>query len=249
MEFLDKVVLVTGSSRGIGRSIAVSFAKEGAKVIINYKSNTKEAETITEIISSSYKNDCISIKADVSKENEVKEMVDLIIKKYGRIDILVNNAGIAIDNEFEDKKVSDFQDTFNTNLIGVFLTSKYVASYMKKQKYGKIINISSTNGIDTVYPYSIDYDASKAGLINLTKNLAIEFSPYINVNAVAPGWVDTEMNSDLSREYLKEEKEKILLKRFAEPEEIAWVVLFLASDKARYIDGETIRIDGGINLC
>ena len=119
---------------------------------------------------------------------------------------------------------------------------------MMEKQYGKIINVSSTNGIDTTYPYSLDYDASKAGLINLTRNLAIEFSPYINVNAIAPGWVETEINSELPKKYLQEEKEKILLKRFAEPEEIADLVLFLASDKARYMDGEVIRIDGGIGL-
>ncbi len=247
MNFSNKVVLVTGSSRGIGRSIAVRFAKEGANVIINYRNNTGEAEVITEIISN-YGNDCISIKADVSKENDVKEMVNKIIEKYGRIDILVNNAGIAIDRDFADRKIKDWHDTLDTNLIGVFLVSKYVGKYMRGQKYGKIVNISSTNGLDTTYTYSVDYDASKAALINLTKNLAIEFSPYVNVNAVAPGWVDTEMNAELSKEYLREEKEKILLKRFAEPEEIADVVLFLASDKARYIDGETIRVDGGIKL-
>lgn len=247
MNFLNKVVLVTGSSRGIGRSIAVKFAKEGANVIINYKSNEKEAEAITEIISS-YGNDCICIKADVAKEKDVKNMIEEIIKKFGHLDVLVNNAGIAIDSDFEDKKIKDFQDTLNTNLIGVFLVSKYAAKYMTEKKYGKIINVSSTNGIDTTYPYSIDYDASKAGLINLTRNLAIEFSPYINVNAIAPGWVETEMNSDLPKKYLQEEKEKILLERFAEPEEIADLVLFLASDKARYIDGEVIRIDGGIGL-
>ncbi len=247
MNFSNKVVLVTGSSRGIGRSIAVRFAKEGANVIINYRNNTGEAEVITEIISN-YGNDCISIKADVSKENDVKEMVNKIIEKYGRIDILVNNAGIAIDRDFADRKIKDWHDTLDTNLIGVFLVSKYVGKYMREQKYGKIVNISSTNGLDTTYTYSVDYDASKAALINLTKNLAIEFSPYVNVNAVAPGWVDTEMNAELSKEYLREEKEKILLKRFAEPEEIADVVLFLASDKARYIDGETIRVDGGIKL-
>ena len=247
MNFLNKVVLVTGSSRGIGRSIAMRFAKEGANVIINYKNNTKEAETISEIISS-YQNECLCIKADISKEADVKNMIEEIINKYGRIDILVNNAGIAIDSSFNDKKINDFQDTLSTNLIGTFLVSRYASKYMKEKKYGKIINISSTNGIDTIYPYSIDYDASKAGLINLTKNLAIELSPYINVNAVAPGWVETEMNSDLPKKYLKEEKEKILLGRFAEPEEIADVVLFLASDKARYIDGQTIRVDGGIKL-
>ncbi len=246
MNFKDKVVLVTGSSRGIGRSIAVKFAREGANVVINYRSNEEEANVITEIISSYA--DCMCIKADVSKEKDVKRMMDTIIEKYGHIDIVVNNAGIAIDNEFENHKIKDWQETLNTNLIGVFLVSKYAGSYMMKQKYGKIINMSSTNGIDTIYPYSIDYDASKAGLINLTKNLAIQFAPYVNVNAVAPGWVDTGMNDELPKSYLQEEKDKTLLKRFAEPEEIADVVLFLASGKARFIDGEVIRVDGGLKL-
>lgn len=247
MNFNNRVVLVTGSSRGIGRAIAVKFAASGANVIINYKNNEKEAQAITEIISS-YGNECISIQADVSKESDVKRMIEAIIKKFGHLDILVNNAGIAIDNDFKKRHIKDWQETLNTNLIGVYLTSKYAGEHMLKNEYGKIINISSTNGIDTTYPYSIDYDASKAGLINMTKNLAIEFAPYINVNAVAPGWVDTGMNDDLSESYLNSEKEKILLKRFAEPEEIAEVVLFLASDKARYIDGETIRVDGGMKL-
>ena len=236
-----------GSSRGIGRSIAVKFAKEGANVIINYKSNTKEAEVITEIISS-YGNKCLCIQADVSNDKQVKSMIEKIIKEFGKIDVVVNNAGIAIDMEFNDREVRDWHDTLNTNLIGVFLVSKYAGNYMKEKQYGKIINISSTNGIDTIYPESIDYDASKAGLINLTKNLAIQFAPYVNVNAVAPGWVESEMNEDLSKSFLKEEREKTLLKRFAEPEEIAEIVLFLASDKARYIDGEIIRVDGGLKI-
>ena len=246
MNFKGKVVLVTGSSRGIGRSIAVKFAKEGASVVINYRSNENEAKAITEIISSY--SDCMCIQADVSKEKDVKRMIDTIIERYGHLDILVNNAGIAIDNDFKDRHVKDWQETLNTNLIGVFLTSKYAGKYMLQNQYGKIINISSTNGIDTIYPYSIDYDASKAGLINMTKNLAIEFAPVINVNAVAPGWVDTGMNDDLSKSYLKSEMERTLLKRVAEPEEIANVVLFLASDMARYIDGETIRVDGGLKV-
>lgn len=245
--FKDKVVLVTGSSIGIGRSIAVKFAKEGANVIINYKSNKKEAEAITEVISN-YGNKCINIQADVSKEKDVSDMVNKIINEFGHIDILVNNAGIAIDSEFEDKNAKDWKDTLENNLISVFLVSKYVGKYMLERQYGKIINISSTNGLDTTYPYSIDYDASKSGIVNLTKNLAIQYAPYINVNAVAPGWVDIGMNDDLSKSYLRAEREKILLKRFAEPEEIADAVLFLASDKARYIDGETIRVDGGIKL-
>jgi len=246
MKFKDKVVLITGSSRGIGRSIAVTFAKAGANVIINYKNNDREAAIITDIISS-YGNKCLCIKADISKEEDVKRLINAVINEFGKIDILVNNAGIAIDADFNERKVKDWNDTLNTNLVGAFLTSKYAGVHMIEAKKGKIINISSTNGISSTYPYSIDYDASKAALINLTKNLAIQYAPYINVNAVAPGWVDTEMNSDLPKNYLKKEKEKILLKRFAEPEEIADVVLFLASDVARYINGETIRVDGGFN--
>ena len=245
LEFKDKVVLVTGSSRGIGRSIAISFAKEGANVIINYKKSTMDANIAYEIVSS-YGNKCMAIKADVANENEVKKMIDEIISEYGRIDILVNNAGIAYDSDIDEKTTANWQDTLNTNVLGPFLTSKYAGKKMLEQKYGKIINISSTNGINTTYPYSMDYDASKAALINLTKNLAIQFAPYINVNSVAPGWVDTAMNSNLPKSYLKKEKEKILLKRFAEPEEISNVVLFLASDKARYITSEIITVSGGL---
>ena len=245
LEFKDKVVLVTGSSRGIGRSIAIAFAKEGANVVINYKTSEIDAEVAYEIISS-YGNQCMSIKADVSNENNVKSMIDMIINKFGRIDILVNNAGIAIDSDFDDKTTSNWKKTMDTNVIGPFLTSKYVGKIMMDQKYGKIINISSTNGINTIYPYSADYDASKAALINLTKNLAVQFAPYVNVNSVAPGWVDTDMNQDLPKSYLRDEKEKILLKRFAEPEEISNVVLFLASDKSRYITSEVITVSGGL---
>ena len=245
LEFKDKVVLVTGSSRGIGRSIAIAFAKEGANVIINYKSSEIDAEVAYDIIAS-YGNQCMSIKADVSNESNVKTMIDMIINKFGRIDILVNNAGIAIDSDFDDKTTSNWKKTMDTNVIGPFLTSKYVGKIMMDQKYGKIINISSTNGINTIYPYSADYDASKAALINLTKNLAVQFAPYVNVNSVAPGWVDTDMNQDLPKSYLRDEKEKILLKRFAEPEEISNVVLFLASDKSRYITSEIITVSGGL---
>lgn len=248
LEFKDKVVLVTGSSRGIGRSIAIAFAKEGANVIINYRNNEVDASVAYEIVSS-YGNKCMSIKADVSSETDVKNMIEKIINEFGKIDVLVNNAGIAIDSEFEDKTVSDWKKTMNTNVLGPFLTSKYAGKYMLEREYGKIINISSTNGINTIFPYSADYDASKAALINLTKNLAIQYAPFINVNSVAPGWVDTLMNSSLSKSYLKEEKERILLKRFAAPEEISNVVLFLASDKARYITSEIISVSGGLHVC
>ena len=160
---------------------------------------------------------------------------------------MVNNAGIAIDTTFEDKTKDNFMKILEVNLVGMFLVSKVVGKIMMSQKSGRIINISSTNGIDTEYVYSLDYDASKAGVISLTKNLAKEFAPYINVNAVAPGWVNTEMNKELDKEYIDIECRKILLNRFAIPSEIASVILFLAGDGANYINGSVIRVDGGVN--
>lgn len=185
------------------------------------------------------------IKADVSNKTQVKQMIETIIKTFGHIDVLINNAGIAIDQTFEDKTEQEWKTVLNVNLIGPFLTSKEVSKYMLQQKKGKIINVASTNGIDTIYPESMDYDASKAGLISLTKNLALELSPTIQVNAVAPGWVNTEMNQELDEEFIKEEQKKILLKRFAHPKEIASVIYFLTTEEASYINGSVIRVDGG----
>lgn len=245
MDFKNKVVLITGASRGIGRAVAIKFAKNGANVIINYHKNDQDAEIIKSVIES-YNVKCLAIKADISVDKEIKEMVNIIIEEFGKIDILVNNAGIAIDLPFEKRKASHWTETLNTNLVGMFLTSKYVSSYMLKQNYGKIVNISSTSGINITSPESIDYDASKAGIISLTRNLACQFSPIINVNSVAPGWVDTDMNQDLPKDYIDSERKRIFLMRFAEPEEIANVVIFLASDESRYINGETIKVDGGM---
>ena len=149
------------------------------------------------------------------------------------------------DNTLENKTKEEFMDVLNVNLIAPFLLSKYASKYMIKNNYGKIINIASTNGIDTYYPSSLDYDASKAGLISLTHNLAIELAPYITVNAIAPGWTNTDMNKNLSEEQKKKINERILLKRFANPDEIANVVAFLASPEASYINNEVIRVDGG----
>ena len=172
-------------------------------------------------------------------------MFNEIINKFNGIDIVVNNAGIAIDTVFEDKTVDNFNKILNTNLIGTFLVNKYASKYMLEKKEGNIINISSTNGIDTYYPYSMDYDASKAGVISLTKNLSKELSPYIRVNCVCPGWIITDMNNTLDKEYMSKEITKINLKRFAEPMEIANVVYFLASDEASYVNGSIIVVDGG----
>ncbi len=241
----SKVVLVTGSSRGIGRAIVTDFARKGYNVVINYIKEDSQAKELKERLEKKYHIKALIIRADVSDENEVQKMIDTIINKFGRIDVLVNNAGIAIDKEFEDRTVEDWKRTLSVNLIAPFIVSKYVGNEMLKNKYGRIINISSTNGINAFFPTSIDYDASKAGLINLTHNLAIQFAPYINVNCVAPGWVNTDMNKELPKDLIEEETNKIYKKRFAEPSEIAKVVTFLASDDADFINDEIIKVDGG----
>ena len=247
MDFAGKVALITGASRGIGSSIARDLACHNCNICINYNKSCEEAGKLKEEIQNNYNVDVMTIKADISNENEIISMVDTVIEKFGKIDILVNNAGISFDSLVEDKKVSDFQQILNTNLIGPFVISRYVAKDMLRRKKGIIINVSSTNGIDTYYPYSLDYDASKAGLISLTHNLAREYAPYIRINSVAPGWVNTDMNKNLDKDYMEDEKKKIYLNRFAECSEIAKVVTFLASDDASYINGEVIRVDGGTN--
>lgn len=242
---VEKVALVTGSSRGIGAATIIEFAKNGYSVVINYVNSEEEAMALKKQVEEEYHVASLVIKADVSREEEVSNMIEEVIHTFGHIDCLVNNAGIAIDTLFEDKTVENFRKTLDVNLIGTFLVSKYVGKYMLKEKKGSIINISSTNGIDTVYPMSLDYDASKAGVISLTRNLAIQYAPYIRVNSVAPGWVLTDMNQELDSEFIKEECDSILENRFADPSEIAKVVVFLASDDASYINNEVIRVDGG----
>lgn len=242
----NKVVLITGASRGIGASVARVFAKNNYNVVINYNNSEEEALALAQNLENEFNIKTLLIKADVSNETEVKNMVEKTIKTYGQIDVLVNNAGIAIDTTLENKTVDNFKQILDVNLLGTFLVSKYVGEYMLKKEDGSIINVSSTNGIDTIYKESMDYDASKAGVISLTKNFALAYAPNIRVNAVAPGWVKTDMNKELDKEFIKKEKDKILLNRFAEPKEIAGVVAFLISDEAKYINDSIIRVDGGI---
>ena len=239
-----KTVLITGASKGLGAAISKVFAQNNHNIILNYNNSEAEAKKLEQELKQ-YNIEILPIKADITKEEEIKNMVDKAIEKFKRIDILINNAGIAIDTTFEEKTKENFIKTMDTNLIGPFLLSKYIGEQMLKEKQGCIINISSTNGIDTYYEYSIDYDASKSGMISLTHNLALHFAPYIRVNCIAPGWINTEMNKNLDKEYKVEEEKKILLNRFAEPEEIAEVVYFITTDKAKYINNETIRVDGG----
>lgn len=242
---MRKTVLITGGSRGLGRACALKFAQLDYNIIINYNNSLKEAVSLEAYLKENYNISVLLVKADISKEDEVINMMNVIKNSFQKIDCLVNNAGIAIDTLFEDKTVQNFRKIIDVNLIGTFLVSKYIGSLMFKEKSGTIINVSSTNAIDTYYPYSLDYDASKAGVISLTHNLARQFAPYIRVNCVAPGWINTEMNKELDKEFIEEENKKILLGRFSEPSEIANVIAFLASDEASYINGSVIRVDGG----
>ncbi len=237
-----KVVIVTGASSGIGASTAIKFAKEGFNVVINYCNNKDGAlKTLNETLK--YGNDNLVLKADISKEEDIDKMVDKVVEHYGKIDVLVNNAGIAIDTVYEEKTKDDFMKILDINLVAPFLISRKCSKYMPKGS--SIIMVSSTNAIDTYYPYSLDYDASKSGLISLTHNLAQVYAPDIRVNAVAPGWVLTDMNKALDENYIQEECSKILLERFAKPEEIANVIYFLSTSDASYINNTVVRIDGG----
>jgi NAD(P)-dependent dehydrogenase (short-subunit alcohol dehydrogenase family) len=244
MRFKDKVVLVTGASKGIGRATAILFAKEGAKVVVNYNNSKEEAEKVLSEIKKV--SDGIIVKCDVSKEGEVSKMFQETLKKFGKLDILVNNAGIVFDVPFKDRTVEHWKRTLDVDLIGVFICAKEAVKYMKNG--GRIVNISSTSGINTWGPDSMDYASAKAGVIMLTNTLAQELAPKkIYVNCVAPGWIDTEMNKDLPKEYVEQEKERTFMKRFAQPEEVGKAVLFLASDDASFITGSTLIVDGGFH--
>ena len=242
---MNKNVLVTGGTRGIGEAISREFAKKGYDIIINYVNSSEKAQNLKQELEKEYNIKVLPIQADISNEKEIKNMVDTAIKEFGKIDVLVNNAGIVIDREFEDRTVEDWKKTLDINLIAPFVLTKLVGKEMMKQRSGAIINISSTNGINTYYPTSVDYDASKSGLISLTYDSAVQFAPYVRVNCVAPGWVNTEMNKELPEDFVKEETERILVKRFAEPEEIAKVVTFLASEDASFVNSTVIKVDGG----
>lgn len=239
-------VLVTGSSRGLGKAIILEYASNGYDVVINYNNSKEEALKLKDYVESTFKVKALVIKCDISKESDIDSMIEEIYQEFGYLDVLVNNASIDSDQDFELKTKNDFMKTLEVNLVGTYLVSKKIGLKMLERKKGTIINISSTNGIDTPYPESIDYDASKAGVISLTHNLANYFAPYIRVNTICPGWINTDMNKDLDEDFIKEELDKILLGRFAEPSEIANLAYFLGTDKASYINDSIIRIDGGV---
>lgn len=242
---MNKVVLITGGSSGIGKETVYKFAKNGYDVIFTYNKSKEMSKTIEKDIKSSYNVNIYSIKCDISLENDVKSLTNFVKDKTNKIDVLVNNAGIAIDNLLEEKTVEEFKKVIDTNLVGTFSVIKYLGNLINDG--GSIINISSTNAIDSYYIESIDYDASKIGIISLTHNLAKYYAPKIRVNCICPGWVDTLMNKDLSKEQKDSENKKILLNRFAKPSEIANVIYFIASDEGSYINDAIIKVDGGRN--
>ena len=243
---MNKVVLITGGAQGIGKAIALELGKQGYDIVINYLTSKNEAHSLKDMIIDNYGVRCMAIQCDVSKEDEVDQMISSIELELGGVDILVNNAAVDLSNLFHLKNAEEFRKTLDVNVVGAFNCSKRVYRHMLDQEYGRIINISSTNGINTYYPMCIDYDASKAALISLTHNLAFEFAPYVNVNCIAPGFIGTENELEgYDEEFLKEEVEKIMVSRYGDPQEVAYLVKFLISDEANFINNTVIRIDGG----
>lgn len=245
MQLTDKVALVTGASRGIGRAIALLMAKQGADVVVNYSGSEGAAqETVDAILAMGRK--AIKIKANVGNAEEVAAMVDEAHSTFGRIDILVNNAGITRDGLLMRMKDSDWDDVININLKGVYLMTKAVSKIMMKQRSGKIVNMTSVVGV-TGNAGQANYSASKAGVIGFTKTCAKELaSRGITVNAIAPGFIHTDMTDVLPDKVKDAMVHAIPLGRMAEPEEVANVAAFLASDMSSYITGQVINVDGGM---
>ena len=243
----NKIALITGAGRGIGRAIAIALAKEGAEVVINYNGSEERAKEVKQTIEENGGKASI-YKCNVSDFAACEAMIEDIVKEYGHLDILVNNAGITKDGLIMKMKEEDFDSVLNVNLKGTFNTIRHSARQMLKQRSGKIINISSVSGILGNVGQA-NYAASKAGVIGLTKTMARELgSRGITVNAIAPGFVDTEMTEVLSEEIRENACKQIILGRFGKPEDIANTAVFLASDKADYITGQVISVDGGMNV-
>jgi len=242
---MTKNALVTGASRGIGRSIAVELAEEGYNVVVNYDGNKAKADAVVEEIKAKGV-ESFAIQANVANGDEVKAMIKEVVSQFGTVDVLVNNAGITRDNLLMRMKESEWDDVIDTNLKGVFNCIQKVTPQMLRQKSGSIINLSSVVGA-VGNPGQANYVATKAGVIGLTKSAAKELaSRNITVNAVAPGFIVSDMTDALSEDLKDQMLEQIPLSRFGEDKDIANTVSFLASDKAKYITGQTIHVNGGM---
>lgn len=246
---MKNAVLVTGSAKNLGAGIIEEFAKNGYNVVINYNNSHEKAKKLCEKIQNNYNVEAMVIQCDITREDSVIKMKEEIIKRFKRIDVLVNNAAVEITSEIDDKDYDSFRKVLDVNVIGTFLVTKHIGKYMFENTGGKIVNISSNNGIDKYSPSTMEYDASKAAIINMTYNFAKEFAPLVRVNAVAPGWIKTdsikELDDSLDNKFIESEKNNVLLNRFAEVDEIAKVVYFLSTDDSSYINGTVIKVDGG----
>ena len=236
------VVFITGASRGLGYETAKVFASHGYDVIGTYHKSLEKIEEVKKEIEETYHVNFTIYKLDVSKEEDI---INVRNSLNTHIDVLVNNAGISRDSDFFDKTKDVFNEVLNTNLVGTFLVVKYLSKFMDK---GSIVNVSSNCGMDAGYVEGIDYNASKAGMISLTKDMARLFAPNIRVNAVAPGWIETDMVKGMDPEYRKDEENRTLLKRFATPNEIARVIYFLGSEDSSFMTGEIVKVDGGYKM-
>lgn len=242
-----KIAVVTGASRGIGKAIAVTLAKEGAVVIVNYNGSAAKADEVVKEITDNG-GQAEAIQCNVSEFDEAAKLMSAVIEKYGKIDILVNNAGITRDGLLMKMSEDDYDAVINTNLKGAFNCMKHVSRQMIKQRNGRIINISSVSGV-LGNAGQANYCASKAGIIGLTKGVAREVATRgITVNAVAPGFIQTEMTDVLPDAVKEAAKEQIPMKNFGTTEDIANAVAFLASEKARYITGQVLSVDGGMAM-
>jgi len=247
IDFTGKTAIVTGGSRGIGAACVKLLDQSGANVAFTYNSNHRAAESVAKEL----KNENYYCKIDLSEEAEIKLFVKSTYEKFGRIDILINNAGIWTYGKSDEMSTKTWEELIKINLTGSFLFAKFVIPLMKEQNYGRIINVTSTAGVRGEAFHS-HYAASKGGMNAYTKSLAVELAPYgITVNSVAPGWVYTDMNNEVFKD--KELVDKILndipTKRIANPDDIAYPILFVASDLARHINGEIMNVNGGAVLC
>lgn len=244
-DLTGKTAIITGASRGIGAEIARKMASAGAKVVVNYSGSQEKAEAVVEQIKADG-GEAIAVKANVADADAVKALVDETMQAFGSVDVLVNNAGITRDNLMMRMKDDEWDDVINTNLKGVFICTKAVTRQMMKQRAGRIINISSIVGV-MGNAGQANYVAAKAGVIGLTKTTARELaSRNITANAIAPGFITTDMTDQLGEDIQKSMLAQIPLGRFGKPEEVAKAVLFLASDDSSYMTGQTLHLDGGM---
>lgn len=241
---MNKTALITGASRGIGKAIALELARSGYDIVVGYNERQEEADKVAEK-AASYNVRAITAQADLKDYVSVKSMFDYVYSVFSSIDVLINNAGISLVKPILDTTIEEWREIMDANLTSAYLTTQFVLPKMINKEYGRIINISSIWGV-TGASCEVAYSASKAGLIGYTKALALEVPPYITVNCITPGIIDTDMNSDLDEEEIEKFLKNVPAGRMGEPQEVASLVAYLASDKAAYVNGQVIGVNGGM---